>query len=478
MAQARFAKLREYEDRLNAMKETQKEEQRAAHVSTWQARSDQKMKTLTIQRRLEALNLRREADLNARRQRLAEKLYQEDLALRQELVDGKETPEQRRAKLAARARELADKREAERQRLAAQLYEQAFVENCDVLRDTNSKRILYRTLDERNAQIEQRMASRIAEEEEKRMFTEMNETSRLKAEQRYLDDKRKKQELQQATIKVLDQQVRAIEQRRADEAAERQQEISELRALWQRMSEEQDAEDSADRERMRRLAAELQEFNRLRQMELTERERRERELDLQILQEALSREAADEAREADAREKRAADVRHYRQQLALMMANDAQDASARDAMIDAMAAQQQAKRDAELAARDEARRRLMAEVDAIRQQQIRDKRNRHLLAMEETAKDRADAMAAAAQEELDAQARRNALRKKNLEQRLEIQTQMVAKAHIKAAEEDEKLRAIEHAQEAESAYMGQVKEVLGKTDPPKWYGRKKFEWYT
>jgi hypothetical protein len=44
-----------------------------------------------------------------------------------------------------------------------------------------------------------------------------------------------------------------------------------------------------------------------------------RELDLKILQEALSREASDEAREAAAREKRAEDVRRYREQLALMI---------------------------------------------------------------------------------------------------------------------------------------------------------------
>jgi len=33
------------------------------------------------------------------------------------------------------------------------LYNQAFVENCDVLRETNSRRVLCRTLEERNAQV-------------------------------------------------------------------------------------------------------------------------------------------------------------------------------------------------------------------------------------------------------------------------------------------------------------------------------------
>ncbi len=122
-------------------------------VATWQAKSDAKMRQLTVDRRFEALKERREADLNARRQRLAEKLFAEDQALKLELIQSKETPEQRRAKLAERARVLASKREQERQELAAKLYDQAFMENCDVLRETNSKRMLYRTLDERTAQV-------------------------------------------------------------------------------------------------------------------------------------------------------------------------------------------------------------------------------------------------------------------------------------------------------------------------------------
>lgn len=36
----------------------------------------------------------------------------------------------------------------------------------------------------------------------------MNETARQAAEQRYTDDKRKQKELQQATVRVLDEQVR------------------------------------------------------------------------------------------------------------------------------------------------------------------------------------------------------------------------------------------------------------------------------
>lgn len=95
-----------------------------------------------------------------------------------------------------------------------------------------------------------------------------------------------------------------------------------------------------------------------------------REQDLAILQEALAREAAEEAADAAAREAKRLAVAHYRQQLALMMAKEEKDRNEQDAMIDQALRRQQAKQDAEWAARENARKRLMMEVEEIRQQQI------------------------------------------------------------------------------------------------------------
>lgn len=202
-------------------------EQQSAAVAEFEVRTTKRIINNIVQQRFEALKARQEADLNVRRQKLADKLEADDAALKAELLASRKTPEQRRAELAARARELAARREAERQSLAATLYEKAFIENCDVLRDANSKRVLYRTVDERNAQvrcvagleaghalfeptacsdsmdldnalngparerawrlqIEQKMAQKILEQEEKRMWHEMNESERARAEQRYV----------------------------------------------------------------------------------------------------------------------------------------------------------------------------------------------------------------------------------------------------------------------------------------------------
>jgi hypothetical protein len=128
-------------------------EQRVVAKAEFEVRTTKRIVGNLVQQRFEALKARQEANLNQRRQRLAEKLDAEDAALREELLASRKTPEQRRADLAARARALAERREAERQALATQLLEQSFIRGCDVLRGENSKRLLYRTVEERNAQV-------------------------------------------------------------------------------------------------------------------------------------------------------------------------------------------------------------------------------------------------------------------------------------------------------------------------------------
>jgi hypothetical protein len=95
-----------------------------------------------------------------------------------------------------------------------------------------------------------------------------------------------------------------------------------------------------------------------------------RELDLAILQDALAREAQEEAAEAAAREDKRQATLQYRRQLAAMMAKQAQDMGVQDAVIVAANRQQQAKQDAEYAAREAARARLMREVAHIREEQV------------------------------------------------------------------------------------------------------------
>lgn len=51
---------------------------------------------------------------------------------------------------------------------------------------------------------------------------------------------------------------------------------AELRTLWDGMAREQEEQDKSESERMKRLASELFEFNRLKQSTMSEKDRRER----------------------------------------------------------------------------------------------------------------------------------------------------------------------------------------------------------
>ncbi len=93
-------------------------------------------------------------------------------------------------------------------------------------------------------------------------------------------------------------------------------------------------------------------------------------MDLAILQDALAKEGAEEAAEQAAREGKRLATLQYRRQLAAMMQKQEADQGQEDARVDAINRQQQAKREAEWAARDAARRKLMEEVQQIRQEQM------------------------------------------------------------------------------------------------------------
>ena len=267
-----------------------------------------------------------------------------------------------------------------------------------------------------------------------------------------------------------------INLKRADEASAKKQEVQELRELWDQMARDQEEEEIREREHMKKLSSELQQYNILRQTYMSDNDRKEKELDLKILQQALTKEAREEAEEAAAKLARIADIRRYREKLALLMGKEAEDEAERNAWINSVAEAQQAKRDAELQARDDARRKLMAEVQAIRDQQVYYKQQqRQMLNAEKDVQRKLNEEALAAQAADEARARTE-LKKKQLLSRLETQTQIVAKAHIAAVESDEKLRAMEIAQQQETAYLGQVTATLKNSDPPVWYGKKKFQW--
>lgn len=91
------------------------EEGKLGAVAAWEHKTGARIAQNAADARFEALRAARAAEIGARRERLARKLAEEDAALRAELAAGQQSPAERRAAMAARAREMAARREAERQ---------------------------------------------------------------------------------------------------------------------------------------------------------------------------------------------------------------------------------------------------------------------------------------------------------------------------------------------------------------------------
>jgi len=97
------------------MQQAAQEDRNLGLAADWEHKTDARIESNATAARLEALRAERTAAIDARRAMLAAKLASEEAASKEEMLVTQQTPAQRRAAMADRARMLAAKREAERQ---------------------------------------------------------------------------------------------------------------------------------------------------------------------------------------------------------------------------------------------------------------------------------------------------------------------------------------------------------------------------
>eukprot|EP00965_Chrysotila_dentata_P013429 444668-Pleurochrysis_carterae.AAC.2 len=138
---------------------------KATNTATWEIRTSGMIEANRTQQRFESIRRQDAAHLEARRQRLADMLEQESMEFEQQLEQLEETPEERKSRMQARALELKQKREAERQAFVQQQYERQWRLACDPLREQDSKLILKATNAARAYQIGEKMRQLEIEEQ-------------------------------------------------------------------------------------------------------------------------------------------------------------------------------------------------------------------------------------------------------------------------------------------------------------------------
>ena len=200
-------KRRQAEDARRLYQQHQHEQSKIGATANWEMKTDAAISAARVQQRYEQIRQMDAQAVENRRARLAAMLAAEQRMFEQQLDALEETPEQAKQRMIARAKELKEKRENERQEYVKEQLERQWRLSCDPLREQDSKLILKATNAARAYQLGEKMRALEMEEAEKRAFDEMWERDRLAKLGREEADQKARLRMDAAQKAVLDRQV-------------------------------------------------------------------------------------------------------------------------------------------------------------------------------------------------------------------------------------------------------------------------------
>ena len=417
--------------------------------------------------------------MDARRERLASKLYAEEAQLQGELVASRETPEERRANLEQRARALMEQRENERVHFAEQMLYRQWREGCDGVRAGDSKAITVATVEAREDQLVDKEAAKEAAVLEKKEFDEMYERERLKKEKRYAMEVKLRKERDELALRVLDEQVNDIRERRVEQEQVVKEDVAEMKLRWAAEERAHKAEVAARLEKNKIIGEELQQFNIQKQSEMAANKARDEAFDLQLIEEAMRAAQEEEDRENELKDRKKEQDRMYRTHLTMLMVKEAESEEERDKLVEAQQLQHEAKRQAEKDAEQVARDKLMQEVRLDRDRQMAQKAQMRQQIADEKIYERQRMEAemaemAAIEQEFSAQAHAQ-----SVQNRLDIEAQIQYKESLERKAKEDQAQAWQGALQAEKDYQGMIDYDQAQTRPthPN-FARKSTKWFS
>ncbi|EOD23858.1 hypothetical protein EMIHUDRAFT_239006 [Emiliania huxleyi CCMP1516] len=166
-------KRREQEDARRVYEDHGREQSKVGATTAFEVRTDAALGARRLNERYNRLRQQDAAALEGRRRRLAELLAAEQAEQAAALEALEETPEQRKEKMVARAEELRERREAEKQAFVKEQYERQWRLSCDPLRARDSKLIQKATNEARAYQLGEKLRALELEEAEERAFDKL-----------------------------------------------------------------------------------------------------------------------------------------------------------------------------------------------------------------------------------------------------------------------------------------------------------------
>ncbi|KAG5180764.1 hypothetical protein JKP88DRAFT_322921 [Tribonema minus] len=474
--QGRFEKTRAQERQLENSIASINKTRAALQYATWENKTHDAIAARQGRDRMTRLTEADKAALEGRRRRLAAQRQQEMAEWEHEVLNRTETLEQRKERIREKATKLRDAREAARKQFVQDMYDKQWRDSCDASRTLDSKAFLDWVNAQREQQLEEK-ALRLAREAEE----DAQYTAQIYERMAWLEaQEREREETRRRTAEVvkdgLTAQVRynaarrmALEQRSAEED---RLELDELRAIV--AAEEQKERDRTQAAHAR--GAQVREFNKDRQRLREEAAALEQQRDMALLKYAVDRERAGEAEEHRKRDAEREAMRQYTAYLKAQMEREAEDAGKLDtAQADAETKMWEA-REAEQAKRADARRALMAQVHAARQEQIRARRladAAERAALNEQAAFDREAFARAEAQEADKERERRAAL---LDQAAKLRGQVDERAAARARERQEEYLSMKRMEACEREHKARLEAQSGKVVLH--HPLKHTQWYT
>lgn len=468
-------KLQAYEEKLNNLRSNVQDARRKEQAAVWETKATVKAQRGVASLRMEEMQWHADQDLARRRASLRDKLAAEDAALRSELTAGKETADERRAKLAQKAQGLAQKREEARKAQADALLTRAFRDAYDPIRTDDSRTKTLRAAEDRKHQRVEMAQRREAAKAEAAAHDAAFAAYADKMEQRYRDDKAKEKRANDEMTAILDEQVVQYRNRLAEEEAQRLEEVAAMKADWARQDREAEEKAQALREAEERRVRAVAAFNeQKRQMDKAILDKEEAE-DLEYLRLAMEQAAHDAEKARREKETKQRQMAEYQRQLQELMVKEAEDTAEQDRLIEEQNRLQQAKYDAVKQAEEDARQALLHEVVETRAQQLAWKYDMEMYEMEERRREAERHAEESAQLAEIEETTRHRLRQARLGAQQELLDQMELKKERLAAEAAEDAAADKMMADDRIRYGAMIKKIEG-TEPPTWYGRRKIDW--
>lgn len=285
------------------------------HKAEWESKSDNLVTQASVSKRFQELRSVHTQQLDSRRKRLADLLKKEDDQYKQEYLERQETPEDIRRRMAERLESLRSVREAERNEEVQQKNEKRWRESADELRTQEGKLAAMHCRLHQEQQMWEKMKMEEEYREEEKIYNELWLEDKRRKDQVELERLQQKEKLNQERLQYLNWQ-RGLRENQRKTLSEREQ--VEKQMLNEEWEKEKQRELAIKRERDRILKErnmEIIQHNELTKQLKADEEKREREMDKQLIDQIVRKEEYEEQIELEEKVRRRMEakemIKHY-----------------------------------------------------------------------------------------------------------------------------------------------------------------------